>query len=336
MRNGLKKTLRYSLSFAAAAVLLYFSFRGVQWADFSAALKNCKWGFIAASMAAGAFIPFFRALRWRRTIVPFDSSIDKRLAVNATYIGYLTNIAVPFTVIVTRWVIIHRRSSSGNSSYDKLMGTSALELTCDALCILIILLILLFSAGKTFGKFYMDSIVTPLTANALTLIIIFLVIALLVAFCIVVYRFRDKNVILGKIYTFMRGLYDGFRSFMKMENKLAFVLETLLLWLAYCLQVYFISFAVPGVAHLSLTDSLFICVLGTIASIVPVPGSFGAYHFLVATALSSIYGISWENGIVFATLAHESQTLVLIICGITALIINAFDMRKAKRKPAIK
>jgi len=54
---------------------------------------------------------------------------------------------------------------------------------------------------------------------------------------------------------------------------------------------------------------------GSLSSLVPVPGGFGAFHYVVASALAAVYGIPWEAGIIFATLSHESQTVTMLICG---------------------
>ena len=62
-------------------------------------------------------------------------------------------------------------------------------------------------------------------------------------------------------------------------------------------------------------DALFLMVAGSLGWLVPVPGGFGAFHFVVSIALSTIYGIPFELGIIFATLSHESQAITMAVCG---------------------
>ncbi len=45
--------LKYVLSALVAGVLLYFSFRGVKWADFIEAVRACRPGWLLAAMSAG-------------------------------------------------------------------------------------------------------------------------------------------------------------------------------------------------------------------------------------------------------------------------------------------
>ena len=48
---------------------------------------------------------------------------------------------------------------------------------------------------------------------------------------------------------------------------------------------------------------------------VPVPGGFGAYHYLISLALSTLYGIPAEQGLIWATLSHESQAITQLLAG---------------------
>ncbi len=89
---------------------------------------------------------------------------------------------------------------------------------------------------------------------------------------------------------------------------------------------YFILKAVPTLNGLSIFDALLLSVVGNLASVIPVPGGIGAYHYLIALCLSSIYGIEWSIGILFATLQHELHALILIVFG----VISYFQANFAK------
>lgn len=80
--------------------------------------------------------------------------------------------------------------------------------------------------------------------------------------------------------------------------------------------------------HLDLVDAFFLMVVGSVSSLVPVPGGFGAYHYLLSLALSTVYGIPMATGLIFATLSHESQALIQIICGAGSYIAETFRPEK--------
>ena len=96
----------------------------------------------------------------------------------------------------------------------------------------------------------------------------------------------------------------------------------------YMLMCYFVFRAVPALSHLTLLDALFISSVGNIASVIPVPGGIGAYHYLVALALQSLYGASWETGILAATLNHELHAIIILLVG--ALSYAGLTVRRKK------
>ena len=67
-------------------------------------------------------------------------------------------------------------------------------------------------------------------------------------------------------------------------------------------------------------DALFLMVVGGLGWVVPVQGGIGAYHFIVSLALLKVYAIPQTTGVVFATISHESQAIVMILCGLISLV----------------
>jgi hypothetical protein len=60
----------------------------------------------------------------------------------------------------------------------------------------------------------------------------------------------------------------------------------------------------------------------------PVQSGLGAFHLIISQGLFVVYGISLEDGMVYAILAHESQLLFGIILG-----VYSFYMLVRKRSP---
>ena len=119
---------------------------------------------------------------------------------------------------------------------------------------------------------------------------------------------------------FLGGVGQGFISFRKIRNKGAFLAFTVLLWIMYIFMYHFILQAVPALSGLNVYDALLLAAVGNLASVIPVPGGVGAYHYLIALCLSAIYGIDWNIGILFATLQHELHAVLLIVLGIMSCV----------------
>ncbi len=93
-------------------------------------------------------------------------------------------------------------------------------------------------------------------------------------------------------------------------------------------MTWLLVFSTKATSDLSIVDSLFVMVVGSFGMIVPVQGGFGAFHIITATGLG-LFGISREDGLVFATIAHESQTILLIVLGTISMAV-LFIKKKPK------
>jgi hypothetical protein len=85
---------------------------------------------------------------------------------------------------------------------------------------------------------------------------------------------------------------------------------------------------IEAFSHLTLADAFFLMIAGSISSVVPVPGGFGAYHGLVCGAMLSIWNLPVGTGMIFATLNHESQVLTQALCGLASYIHENFFRKK--------
>lgn len=332
-----KNIIKYLLSAAVACFLLYFTFRGVKWDDFLTGLKSCRWGYIAVSMAAGIAAFWFRGLRWREILLPIDGSISRRTAFNAVNIGYIANFVFPRIGEFVRCGFITKNSlpETGNkndfpvrkmASYDKVLGTVVLERSWDMVTMCIFLLALLVFKWQEFGAFFVEKMWRPFEENMN--FSLWWVIAGVAAACIaavyVVYATRDRYSFSRAAANVFKGLLQGVFSCVRMKGKWKFFLYTLIIWLMYWLMSASTMNAMPGLDGLGAVDALFLMVAGSFGWLVPVPGGFGAFHFIVSLALSTIYGIPFEMGIIFATLSHESQAITMAVCGGVSYLDETF------------
>ncbi len=341
-----KKILKYSVSLAVAAVLLWFSFRGVKWEDFIRGLKECRWEFVILSMAVSIIAFWLRGLRWRQILLPIDPATTRLTAFNAVNIGYIANFVFPRIgefvrcgVISARSAAVHRgevpesvagrdggRSVSRSvgtgserdvATYDKVFGTVVLERGWDLVVMLFVTAMLLVFRWEKFGSFFVEKIWRPVESSlhlSLWWVIAALVIVL-AAFCLVVWKFRDRSRFCSKAVSLSKGVIDGFTSAFRMDGKLMFLLYTVLIWVMYWLMAVCTMYAIPDLGYLNAVDALFLMIAGSFGWLVPVPGGFGSFHFIVSLALSTIYGIPAGLGVIFATLSHESQAVTMALCG---------------------
>ena len=338
MNSRLKKILKYSLSIAVAILLLWVSFKGVDWKMFWLGLKSCRWGFVIISMLIGALSFYFRGLRWRQLLLTIDPSTSRLTCFNAVNISYIANMVLPRVGEFIRCGYVHRHSQkmpNGKrmATYDKIFGTGLVDRIWDVMTMIIFLVGVMFFTWDRFGDFFHDKLLAPISAklNFNVSWMIVLVVALLIAFIWACIHFRKKSRFFGKIYEVCAGILQGMRTCLLAKNWWMTMIHSICVWLCYWMTSYTVVLAVQGInpaafppemasgiaslMDLDVMDALFLMIVGSISTVVPVPGGFGAYHYLLTLGLSAVYGIPSEIGIIYATLSHESQVLIQIICG---------------------
>lgn len=334
MKEIVKKTMKYVLSAAVAVVLMWFSFREVKWEDFVRGLRDCRWECVALSMAAGVMAFWFRAVRWRQLILPIDPTTTRTTTFNAVNIGYIANFVFPRIGEFVRCGVVTKNSASAEAqahgakkaSYDKVLGTVVLERGWDMLTMLLLLVVLLAARWEKFGGFFIGEIWLPASQRLNFSIwwIVALLGVVIIAAIIAIWRFRSTNTLCSKAWGIFTGLWQGFASCLKMDRKWLFLVYTAAIWAMYWLMAAATMWAVPSLSGLTIIDALFLSLVGSLGWIVPVPGGFGAFHFIVSLALSTIYGIPFEMGIIFATLSHESQAVTMALFGGGSYIYETF------------
>ena len=323
---NIKKIIKYVASAALAFILLWVSFREVEWADFWSVLKECNWAYVALSMAAGSFAFWLRGLRWRRLLMPIDDSIDRITTFNGVNIGNISNFIFPRIGEFIRCGVITRRSApvdpalpqQKKATYDKVLGTVVLERSWELLVMLLLLGVVVVGGFGRFGMFFIEQIWTPMTQK-LDFSIWWLVLLLVMAFAaavVAVWRFRTTNRFLAKVTKIVKGILQGFSSCMRMEKKWLFFAYTAFIWVMYWIMAASTMWAVPFLEGLDVIDALFLSLVGGLGFAVPVPGGIGAFHFIISLTLSVLYDIPMELGVIYATLSHTSQAITQIFFGL--------------------
>ena len=322
MKETIKKALKYLISISLAAVLLWFSFREVEWADFVMQLENCRWGFILISMAAGAFAFWLRGLRWRQLLQPIDSSISRITTFNGINIGNISNFVFPRIGEFIRCGVITRRSSA---TYDKVLGTVVLERGWELLVMLMMLAVVVVGGFEKFGDFFVQQIWEPMSSRMDVNLWWALAVLAVCGFAGIwlIWRLRETNRFCAKVWGIFYGLIQGFSSCLRMERKWLFFAYTLLIWMVYWLMAATTVWAAPFLDHLTIIDALFLSLVGGLGFAVPVPGGIGAFHFIISLALMGVYDVPMETGIVYATLSHTSQAVTQIIFGLGSYAYEA-------------
>ncbi len=306
--------IKYSLSAVLAVVLVWFAFRTVDWKTFWEDLQQTRWIWMVLFFVAATLALVFRERRWTALMRPLDPELKRMHVWDSINVGNIVNVVLPGAGEFVRCGYV----SSKRMSYEKALGTIACERLSDLVAVTILLIVALASKWSSFGPFFLENVWTPMAGRMGGSFVWLLAgaVLLIAGFIWAIFHFRERVRLFGKIADKLRGLGAGFASIAKMERKLPFILSTVGIWAMYITTMWCTIRAIPMFDGLSFTDALFLSAVSNIASVIPVPGGIGAYHYLMALSAQSIYGATWESGILLATLGHESHAILIIVLGI--------------------
>lgn len=350
MKAESKKILKIALSFALAGVFVFFAFRGIDWASFAQDIRQTRWIWVLAFCVVSVGALIFRMLRWQALLRPLhggadaaesgsggsaagsaggaDGKVSALRVWDANNVGNIVNVVIPGSGEFVRCGYM----TGGRASYDKVLGTVVTERICDVLAIVLLMAIAILCGSEQMKQFFRTNIAGAATGQLSLLWVLAGVMLLLAAGVWALWHFRERNAFCGKIADKLKGFAGGMTSFVRMRKKWLFIIYTIGIWTMYVLMSYSIIKAMPELSHLGAADALFLCAIGNFASVIPVPGGIGAYHYLVALSLSGIYGVSWETGLLNATLNHELHAILILLLGAVSYISLTLQSRKAAKK----
>ena len=153
--------IKYSLSAALAAVLVWLAFRGVDWKAFWAGLQQTRWLYMVLFFVAATLALVFREERWRALMHPLDPEIRRLPVWDAINIGNLVNVVLPGAGEFVRCGYVR----SKHMSYDKALGTIACERVFDVIMVFLLILVALVLKWESFGTFFVESVWQPMAGR---------------------------------------------------------------------------------------------------------------------------------------------------------------------------
>ncbi len=335
MKRKIIKAVNFLIFLAIGILLLYFAFKGVDFNTLVDDLKSANYYWVLLSLLF-AFIGYVsRAYRWKLLIEPLNYNPPVKNVFYAVMLGYLANLVIPRIGEISRCGAL---TKSDKIPMDSLIGTVIIERAIDMIVLLFLLFVIFIAKLESFGLFIKENVFIPISKKFINtvdfsiyywLIIIVVVGASVGLFYYFRKRFKRVKIIL-KIRKIIRGVISGIKTVTKMRSRSAFLFHTVVIWLMYFLMTYVVIFSIPATQGLKLIDALFLLVIGGLGMSAPVQGGIGAFHWIISSGLT-LYGISKADGLVFATIQHESQLILVVILG-TFSVFTLFINSRRKRK----
>ncbi|MFC0262366.1 lysylphosphatidylglycerol synthase transmembrane domain-containing protein [Fontibacter flavus] len=314
----MKQWVQVVLSLAVAIWIFWFLYKDLSIESLMTSIAEVSWGWLGLSIFISLFGFWIRAWRWKLLIEAgenFKVTTGKTLI--GLMIGYLVNLLVPRAGEVARCGVL---SKTENIQVGKLLGTVILERTVDLLFLALTVLLAFVLEREVFLNLFNDlvsyEVLLQKISSALPLILGGLIVAGIFVYFLF-NKYRDSGLI-KKLRHFLRDMINGLISVKRVKNQFGFWGSSAMIWFSYYLMMLLVAWAIPSTASLSLSSVLMVMVMGSIGMVAPVQGGIGTFHALVAFILMA-YGLTAEEGKIFAVIIHGSQVLTILIVGIVAL-----------------
>ncbi|NHE57042.1 lysylphosphatidylglycerol synthase transmembrane domain-containing protein [Cyclobacterium plantarum] len=322
MSKNIKQGIQVTVSLLIAVFIFYYLYRDIDKDTILSALRNTDLLLLTSSVLVGILGYWLRAWRWKILIETGEKiPVSTSNVFWALMFGYLMNLLIPRAGELARCGAVNKTYPI---KIGKLFGTVVLERSIDMVFMfLMIALAFLFQGGIFLEIFGLLVSVPALTAFMNNYFSIGLVImAGGVGLVYLTFRRYRHSGWVGKVRQFLRQFVSGLETVFQMKKQFGFWAVSVLIWIIYFFMMYWIAQAIPSTSSLSASSVLMVLVMGSIGMVAPVQGGIGTFHAMVAFILL-FYGISEEQGKIFAMIVHASQMLTIMALGGLSLLLLA-------------
>ncbi len=303
-----------AVAFGLAAVLLYFSLRGIDWKQVWAILSRTRFRYLCLWIAIGTVSLFLRAFRWR-ILLRSGGRVTAATAFWATCAGYFGNNFLPARAgELIRTLMVSARSGLSKTF---VLTTALSERLCDAVALVLISSIVLLTLPERPGWF--NYAARPFAiAGMVGVLAILLTPRLDWLWRRILALFPVSRRLAEKLEHILDQVLAGFRAFHDTRRLLSFLALTAVIWFCDAIGVKIGMYALG--LHISLPVCyLLITGLGLGSALPSTPGYVGIYQFVAVSVLTP-FGFSKGDAIAFILLLQALQYASMTVWGILALI----------------
>jgi uncharacterized protein (TIRG00374 family) len=333
MKRIFRKIIQILLPLSLGVILLWYLYRNQDLGEMmNVVKKGVRYDIILFSLVFGLAANTVRGLRWSMLIDSLGKRVNRKKAIYAIWGNYAINIALPRVGEIWRCGVM---SKYEKIPFAKLLGTMIVDRIMDTLIVALLTLCLCIFNIRFFRDFFSENppvIITTLYAlmSSVRTYIGLIVLAMILWFVFV--KLKHLTIV-KKIIGMFRNVWEGIKSLWKIEHKVHFIIQTLLIWAGYFFYFYITFFAFDFTKELGVRIALIAFAMSSIGVAVPVQGGIGVWHFMVISTLVA-FGVNVSDAGAFAMVVFAIQTVWVILTGlfgIAALPITDKNEKKEEK-----
>jgi glycosyltransferase 2 family protein len=303
------KSLSLAVAFGLAALLLYYSLRGIEWRQVAQIAAGASPGRLSLAVVLGTIALMLRAVRWR-ILLNAEGAVTIPAAFWATAAGYFGNNFLPARAGELVRTFMISAGSGLDTAY--VLATALSERAADAVALVTIVVVVLLTLPAPPAWFAAAArpfaILALLGALGIALLP---VLGPLGRTAILRAPFPDR-LRAGLIATMQQGL-RGMRAFHDARRLAGFVALTVVIWCVDALGVIVTADAL-GLRMSIPAAFLLIASLGLGSALPSTPGYVGIYQFVAVTVLGP-FGFTRAEAIAYILAAQALSYSVIGIWG---------------------
>ncbi len=306
-----------------AILLLGFVFRGMNWADLGAALREARPAPLAGVVLMTVAAYMVRAWRWGFLLAPLGRVPFKDL-VSATYVGFASGFLIPRAQEIVRpWLISRRHPISLSAGF----ATVVLERLVDLITVLALFGVYLFVLPAPAMQVEGPRMNAIKAAGAVTALGALLILVLLLALharpepvlgLLEKLLARAPGWLAAPLGQAVRAFTEGLAVLRAPGSHLAIILaQSFALWilLAVGFQLNNSAFSI----ELPFSTTFLLIAFLVVGVAIPTPGMVGGFHAFYVLALHEVYGVPRETATAAGITAHALSNLPVLVLGLALL-----------------
>lgn len=309
-----KDATAYTVSLILAGIFLFLAFRGVDFNSLLEIIGSSDLLWIAIFIAFQMTAHYFRAVRWKVIFASLNPDVSTYKLFVSVISGYGFNNLIPRFGEVARAMFASKFSGISASS---MVGTVVVERVLDIILFaLAVLLAGFIYKGDLYESFGWLKTTLYIGTAGFVFLIIFLYLLI---------RFKEKftSLIISIVSRFSEGfahrlgevfgkLTSGFGTLTGAKNYALVVFHSIMIMVFYGLSNYagFYIIDMSSVKGLDLSAAWVVMSVSSIGVMIPTPGGIGSFHTICKSVLVSLYGVTPELGLAYATVIHGISYII--------------------------
>ena len=300
--------LKSILGILLSALCVWWAFKDFQLSSFLSIINEIRLFYLILITCLLWISVWLRSFRWKYL---FQSSygLDVFSLYRAEMVGHFGNNVLPLRLGELMRAFMVSKDRKVSKSY--VIGTIILERAIDTISLIIIAVYLIIISP--YDLFLIKNIFW----------IIFSLLVVIISMSLISIFIKNvKSEI--RFLKHIRELFSGIRS-MKFSAVLPVILLSILIWLIYLLNIYFLQYAFNF--NLDFIQILMILVFSYLALGVPAaPGMIGTYHAAIKFTIVDLFGLPSAQGNAFALVSHAYGYILLTLIGLYYFMKGQFNI----------